>query len=68
MPTHYEGISAATDPEAGFRAAAGKAVDSFTTQQGVPDPDSPVLLRVVDMYVKVHNPIHDYIVVLGADN
>jgi hypothetical protein len=68
MPTHYEGAVPMTDPEAGFRAAAGKAVESYTAQEGVPSKDSPVLLRVADMYIRVEgNPIGDYIVVLTPD-
>lgn len=68
MPAHYEGAVRMTDPEAGFRAAAVKAVDAYTAKEGVPPKDSPVLLRVADMYIRVEgNPIGDYIVVLTPD-
>jgi hypothetical protein len=66
MPTRYEGISDAKDPEAGFRAAAKDAVEKFKADAGE-KREAPVRLRVVDMYVSVQNPIHDYRVVLQAE-
>jgi hypothetical protein len=50
---------------ASFAAAAQKAVEEWERQRGAP-PEKPTTLRVVDMYVTVHNPIGDYIVVLGT--
>ena len=50
---------------ASFAAAAQKAVEEWERQRGGP-PDEPTTLRVIDMYVTVHNPIGDYIVVLGT--
>jgi hypothetical protein len=68
MPTHYEGAVPINDPEAGFRAAAVKAVAAYEAEEGVPSKDSPVLLRVADMYIRVGgNPIGDYVVVLTPD-
>ncbi len=55
------------DPEAGFRAATKAAVDNYKAEHGAPEPGKPVRLRVAEMYVEVHNPIHDYIVVLDTD-
>jgi hypothetical protein len=66
MP-QFEGISRAADQEAGFRAATQAAVERFKEDHGPPEPGQPVRLRVADMYVTVHNPIHDYIVVLDTD-
>jgi len=54
----YLGIS-----EDGFRSATEKAVEDYEDRNGI--PDEPVTLKVVEMYVTVHNPIHDYRVVLG---
>lgn len=54
----YMGIS-----EDGFRAATEAAVEEYEGRHGI--PDEPVTLKVVEMYVTVHNPIHDYRVVLG---
>jgi hypothetical protein len=48
-----------------FAAAAQDAVDQWESDRGGP-PDEETTLRVVEMYVTVRNPIHDYIVVLGA--
>lgn len=48
-----------------FAAAAQKAVDEWERDQGGP-PEEETKLRVVEMYVTVRNPIHDYIVVLGT--
>jgi hypothetical protein len=62
---HYEGVSRATDPNAGFRAAAQAAVDKYKDENGAPKAGEPVHLDVVSMSVKVQNPIHEYIVVLG---
>jgi hypothetical protein len=65
MPT-YEGVAVVDeDEDAGFRVATGKAVDDYKDKVGPPDPDNPVLLKVVEMSVRVRNPIHEYIVVLG---
>ncbi len=47
-----------------FAAAAQNAVEKWEDQRGGP-PDKPTRLKVVEMYVTVHNPIGDYIVVLG---
>jgi hypothetical protein len=49
--------------EDGFRAATEKAVVEYEERNGV--PDEPVRLKVLEMYVTVHNPIHDYRVLLG---
>jgi hypothetical protein len=54
----YLGIS-----EEGFRAATEAAVEAYERARGV--PPEPVALRVVDMYVTVHNPIRDYRVMLS---
>jgi hypothetical protein len=65
VPEHFEGVSSARDDDAGFRAAANAAVSKYTDKHGVPKADDePVRLDVVNMHVRVHNPIHDYIVVL----
>jgi len=48
----------------GFRAATEAAVAAYEKAHGGPPPE-PVKLRVLDMYVTVHNPIRDYGVVLG---
>ena len=67
MP-QIEGISSTkADPEAGFRAATKDAVEKYKADHGTPKPGKPVRLRVAEMYVTVHNPIHDYIVVLDTD-
>ena len=64
-PTMIEGVSkCADDPDAGFRAATKDAVEKYKETHGTPEPGSPVRLRVAEMYVRVQNPIHDYIVVL----
>ena len=55
----YLGIS-----EEGFRMATEAAVLAYEEAHGGPPPE-PVTLRVVDMYVTVHNPIRDYRVVLS---
>jgi hypothetical protein len=67
MPNEYEGVSSADDDDAGFRAATRDAVEKYKAKEGAPDPENPVLLRVVGMSVRVRNPIHEYIVVLGTD-
>jgi hypothetical protein len=48
-----------------FAVAAQNAVAEWERQRGAP-PEEETTLRVVDMYVTVHNPIGDYIVVLGT--
>jgi hypothetical protein len=60
----YKGVSRATDKDAGFRAAAYKAVDDYKDKNGTPKVGKPVELRVAEMYVMVQNPIHEFIVVL----
>ena len=55
----YLGVS-----EEGFRMATEDAVRAYEDAHGGPPPE-PVKLRVVDMYVTVHNPIRDYRVVLS---
>jgi hypothetical protein len=57
----YLGIS-----EDGFLAATQAAVEEYEDRNGI--PDEPVTLKVVDMYVTVHNPIHDYRVLLGPSS
>jgi hypothetical protein len=47
----------------GFRAATAAAVEDFHKKNGV--TEKPVKLQVLEMYVTVHNPIHDYVVRLG---
>jgi hypothetical protein len=51
--------------EKSFAGAAQNAVRQWEDQRGGP-PDEPTTLRVIDMYVTVHGPIGDYIVVLGT--
>lgn len=48
-----------------FAAAAQKAVEEWERQRDAP-PEEETTLKVVDMYVTVHGPIGDYIVVLGG--
>lgn len=68
MP-RFEGSSETkNNPDAGFRAATQDAVEKFKAQRGAPKSDAPVRLRVADMYVRVRNPVHDYIVVLETDD
>jgi 8-oxo-dGTP pyrophosphatase MutT (NUDIX family) len=57
-----EGTFMGISPD-GFRAATEAAVREYEEENGI--PEEPVKLRVVEMYVTVHNPIHDYRVVLG---
>jgi hypothetical protein len=64
MATRYEGVSQANDDDAGFRSATHRAVEDYKAKAGAPKPGEPVRLRVADMYVLVHNPIHEYIVEL----
>lgn len=67
MAKHFEGVSVADDDsDAGFRAATRAAVERYKAEQGAPKPGKPVKLRVADMYVRVQNPIHEYIVVLES--
>lgn len=67
MPERYRGVSRAEDQDAGFRQATHNAVEEYKAKAGAPDPDQPVRLRVADMYVEVHNPIHEFIVDLERD-
>jgi hypothetical protein len=68
MP-RFEGSSETkNNPEAGFRAATQDAVEKFKAQRGGSEHDEPVRLRVAEMYVRVRNPVHDYIVVLETDD
>jgi hypothetical protein len=65
MAHEWKGVVKASDDGAGFRRATELAVDEYKA-----DPetaDEPVRLKVVNMYVQVQNPIHEYIVVLGPD-
>jgi hypothetical protein len=64
MAKRYQGVSEATNPEAGFRAAAQDAVEKYKADQG---EGAPVRLRVAEMYVEVQNPIHGYIVELEPE-
>jgi hypothetical protein len=48
-----------------FKEAAKDAVANYEADRGVPPPGEPVTLKVVEMYVTVENPLHDYKVVLG---
>lgn len=65
MATRYEGVSLADgDKDAGFRAATRKAVDDYKDKEGAPEPGKPVELSVAEMYVRVQNPIHEFVVVL----
>ncbi len=50
----------------GFEPALREAVEDYERREGV--PPEPVRLRVVDMSVIVHNPIHDYRVVLSPSS
>jgi hypothetical protein len=69
--SQYTGVSSAPDdPDAGFRAATRAAVDEFKASAEYKawrdsDPTEPKRLDVKEMYVRVENPIHDYIIVLG---
>lgn len=63
----YKGVSQASSQDAGFKAATQAAVDEYKKARGTPAPGKPVRLRVAKMYVEVHNPIHEFIVVLGTD-
>jgi hypothetical protein len=48
-----------------FKEAAKEAVEHYERERGKPPPGEPVTLKVVEMYVTVTNPLHDYRVVLG---
>jgi hypothetical protein len=67
MPERYRGVSRAEDQDAGFRQATHAAVEEYKAQAGAPEPGQPVRLRVAEMYVEVHNPIHEFIVDLERD-
>ena len=54
--------------ENGFAAAAKDAVEKYEEEHGPPPPDELVTLRVVEMYVTVENPLHDYRVLLGPSS
>ncbi|MGH3115783.1 MAG: hypothetical protein ACRDQ2_01435 [Gaiellales bacterium] len=65
MANGYRGSSNIDENEdAGFRDATRKAVEDYHAKNGPPKPGEPVELRVTEMYVKVQNPIHEFIVVL----
>jgi hypothetical protein len=49
--------------EDGFKAATQDAVEKYEEEHGV--PDEPMTFRIVEMTVTVHNPIHDYRVVIA---
>jgi hypothetical protein len=51
--------------ERGFAAAAKDAVAKYEEDNGPPPEGEPVTLRVIEMYVTVTNPLHDYRVALG---
>lgn len=59
----YLGIS-----EDGFKAAAQAAVEEYERVNGMPPEGEPVTLRVVDIFVTVRNPLHDYRVMLGTSD
>jgi hypothetical protein len=67
MPDRYRGVSRADDDDAGFRKATHEAVEAYKQQVGKPQPGKPVRLRVAEMYVEVHNPIHEFIVDLETE-
>jgi hypothetical protein len=48
-----------------FAAAAQNAAREWEDQRGGP-PEEETTLKVLEMYVTVHGPIGDYIVVLGT--
>ena len=60
MPPYknYTGIS-----KKGFEDATARAVLAYEKDWG--KPKKPVRLEVVEMYVRVVNPVRDYIVTLG---
>lgn len=68
MPERYRGVSHADDDDAGFRKATHNAVEEYKTKAGAPEPGEPVRLRVAEMYVEVHNPIHEFIVDLERES
>ncbi len=51
--------------EHGFKDAAKAAVEEYERVNGPPPEGEPVTLRVVEMVVRVENPIRDYGVLLG---
>ena len=61
---HEDGTWLGISPD-GFAAAAKNAVEKYEEDHGPPPPDELVTLRVVEMYVTVENPLHDYRVKLG---
>jgi hypothetical protein len=65
MPERYRGVSRAQDQDAGFRQATHDAVEKYKAKAGA--PSEPVRLRVAEMYVEVHNPIHEFIVDLERE-
>jgi hypothetical protein len=65
MAAEWEGNVLASDDGAGFRRATEVAVDKY--REDPETPAEPVRLKVLNMYVEVQNPIHQYIVVLGSD-
>jgi hypothetical protein len=67
MPERYRGVSQAGDDDAGFRKATHNAVEKYKAKAGAPKPGEPVRLRVADMWVEVHNPIHEFIVDLERE-
>ena len=67
MPERYRGVSRAADQDAGFRQATHAAVEDYKGKKGKPKEGEPVRLRVADMYVEVHNPIHEFIVDLEVE-
>jgi hypothetical protein len=56
----YEGHS-----EFGWSIAAHDAVKKYEKEHGVPGPDEPVTLKVLEMTVTFENPIRDYSVIIG---
>jgi hypothetical protein len=65
MAERYRGVSRAADQDAGFRQATHNAVEEYKAKAGA--PGEPVRLRVAEMYVEVHNPIHEFIVDLERE-
>jgi hypothetical protein len=65
MPERYRGVSRADDDDAGFRKATHNAVEEYKAKAGA--PSEPIRLRVAEMYVEVHNPIHEFIVDLEQE-
>jgi hypothetical protein len=67
MAERYRGVSRAENQDAGFRQATQDAVEQYKAKAGPPKPGEPVRLRVAEMYVEVHNPIHEFIVDLERE-